>query len=91
MTEEVQASEDFPQREISMWLPKWFRTWRSVKQVTQQATEYMMPKCDKLKRGQRVGVVISVNGGLLMMHKDMYKLQTLRPNGDMVLKRIKEV
>lgn len=71
-------------------MPKWWRNWRARKRLEKQAREVMLPVIDNIEEGQRVGIAVPTTG-TVMIHKYKYKIQRIRPNGDVVLKRIKEV
>ena len=49
-----------------------------------------IPIIDSIEEGQRGGVFVAA-GGTVMLHKYKYKIRRIRPNGDVVLKREKEI
>lgn len=68
----------------------WWRNWRARKRLEKQARADAPPIIDNIKEGQRGGVFVSA-GGTIMLYKWRYKIQRIRPNGDLVLKKLKEV
>ena len=68
---------------------KWWRNRRARKRLKKQAEEVTLPVIDNIEEGQRAGVFVPM-GGTVMLHKYKYKIQRIRPNGDVVLKRLKE-
>lgn len=69
----------------------WWRNRRARAKLKKQAELMTLPVIDNIKEGQRVGVLVSAQG-TVMVYKYNYKIQRLRNDGDtLVLKRLKEV
>ena len=68
----------------------WWRNRQARKRLAKQAKEVALPVIDEIKEGQKAGIFIPAQG-TIMLHKYKYKIQRIRSDGSVVLKRLKEV